>query len=48
MQMAKGIDTVPITRDYMFQWENDHYLPAQQLVNEIPAVFHDRHGCLQT
>jgi cyclopropane-fatty-acyl-phospholipid synthase len=38
MQMAKGIDTVPITRDYMFQWENDHYLPAQQLVNEIPFM----------
>jgi cyclopropane-fatty-acyl-phospholipid synthase len=27
MQLARGIDTVPLTRDYMFHWENEHPLP---------------------
>ena len=24
MQMAKAIDAVPLTRDYMFDWERAH------------------------
>ena len=24
MQMAKAVDTVPLTRDYMFDWERAH------------------------
>ena len=31
MQMARGMDTVPITRDYMFRWENDHHLPGRPM-----------------
>jgi cyclopropane-fatty-acyl-phospholipid synthase len=27
MQMAKQIDTVPLTRDYMIDWERDHQPP---------------------
>jgi cyclopropane-fatty-acyl-phospholipid synthase len=28
MQMAKAVDTVPLTRDYMIEWERAHALPA--------------------
>ena len=24
MQLAKSVDTVPLTRDYMFDWERAH------------------------
>jgi cyclopropane-fatty-acyl-phospholipid synthase len=27
MQLARSLDAVPITRDYMFRWENEHPLP---------------------
>ncbi|MGH6994466.1 MAG: class I SAM-dependent methyltransferase [Stellaceae bacterium] len=28
MQMARRVDTVPLTRDYMFDWERSHKAPA--------------------
>ena len=28
IQMAKSVDTVPITRDYMVDWERAHAAPA--------------------
>ncbi|MDE2228855.1 MAG: class I SAM-dependent methyltransferase [Alphaproteobacteria bacterium] len=28
MQMARRVDTVPLTRDYMFEWERSHQAPA--------------------
>ena len=28
MQMARRVDTVPLTRDYMFDWERSHQAPA--------------------
>ena len=24
MQLAKAVDAVPLTRDYMFDWEREH------------------------
>jgi cyclopropane-fatty-acyl-phospholipid synthase len=29
MQIAKGIDVVPRTRDYMFDWEREHRQPDE-------------------
>jgi cyclopropane-fatty-acyl-phospholipid synthase len=30
MQLAKSVDTVPLTRDYMFDWERAHSVRAQE------------------
>jgi len=30
MQLAKGVDTVPITRDYMVEWEREHREPDER------------------
>jgi hypothetical protein len=30
MQLTKRLDTVPITRDYMFDWERHHRTPARR------------------
>jgi cyclopropane-fatty-acyl-phospholipid synthase len=30
MQIARGVDTVPRTRDYMFDWEREHRQPDEQ------------------
>jgi cyclopropane-fatty-acyl-phospholipid synthase len=27
IQLAKKIDTVPLTRDYLMEWEHSHELP---------------------
>jgi cyclopropane-fatty-acyl-phospholipid synthase len=29
LQIAKKIDTVPLTRDYMFDWERQRTKPAE-------------------
>jgi len=30
MQIAKNVDTVPLTRDYMFNWEREHRQPDER------------------
>ena len=30
MQLAKAVDTVPRTRDYMFDWEREHRQPDER------------------
>ncbi|MGH7031125.1 MAG: class I SAM-dependent methyltransferase [Stellaceae bacterium] len=30
MQLAKAVDTVPLTRDYMLDWEREHSAPADR------------------
>jgi len=30
MQLAKAVDTVPLTRDYMIDWERTHNATARQ------------------
>ena len=30
MQLAKAVDAVPLTRDYMFEWEREHSAAADR------------------
>ena len=30
LQLAKAVDAVPLTRDYIFEWEHEHNAAADQ------------------